>query len=347
MSAASRPGEAAPVSLYVLLPLIFGCVAVIALLSVCLGRMRISPGDLFTALTARVPPAQGSFEAQVSLVLWHIRLPRMFAAAAVGAALAAAGTCFQVLFRNPLVSPDVLGVSAGAGVGAALALLSSAPAWIVQVAAFAGGLGAVLLVYKVASRVPGQDPALALILSGIVVGAVLSAALSFLKYVADANNALPNIVFWLMGSLASITLADVRYTVPLIGLSLVPLALVSWRLNLLALGDDEARALGAEVQGLRAIAIVCATLATASAVSMAGVVGWVGLIVPHAARLAVGPEVGRLLPVAVLCGAGFLIAVDTLARTIAGVEVPLGILTALIGAPVFLRLLTRGERTWG
>lgn len=328
----------------VLVPLLAGGVALIALFSVCLGRLPISPGSLFWALWTS--PAEGTPEAQVSLVLWRIRIPRTLAAAAVGAALAAAGTCFQVLFRNPLVSPDVLGVSAGAGVGAALALLCNLPAWGVQVCAFLGGLLAVWFVYAVAARVPGQDPALALILSGIVIGAVLSAALSFLKYVADANNALPNIVFWLMGSLASITLTDVKYTVPLILVSLAPLALVSWRLNLLALGDEEARALGAEVAGLRAIAIACATLATASAVSMAGVVGWVGLIVPHAARLAVGPEVGRLLPVAVLAGAGFLMAVDTLARTVAGVEVPLGILTALIGAPLFLRLLTRGERTW-
>lgn len=335
---------APPVSLAVLLPLLAGGVGLIALLSVCLGRLSIAPSSLFFALFSN--PVEGSPEAQVSLVLWRIRLPRTLAAAAVGAALAAAGTCFQVLFRNPLVSPDVLGVSAGAGVGAALALLANMPAWGVQVSAFAGGLAAVWFVYAVASRVPGQDPALALILSGIVVGAVLAAALSFLKYVADANNALPNIVFWLMGSLASITSTDIKYTVPLIAVALAPLALVSWRLNLLALGDEEARALGAEVRGLRAIAISCATLATAAAVSMAGVVGWVGLIVPHAARLAVGPEVGRLLPVAVLSGAGFLMAVDTLARTVAGVEVPLGILTALIGAPVFLRLLTRGERTW-
>ena len=329
-----------PVPLRLLLPLLTGAVILLGLASCCLGRLHIAPSDLWTALWE--PGASG----QTAVVLWRIRIPRMLAAAAVGAALAAAGTVFQVLFRNPLVSPDVLGVSHGAGVGAALGLLWGLPAAGVQLLAFAGGLLAVWLVYRVARQVPGQDPALALILSGIVVGAVLTAALSMLKYTADTDNTLPSIVFWMMGSLTSITLTDVRFSVPLILAAIVPLLVVSWQLNLLALGEEEAHALGADVRRLRLLVVGCATLATATSVSISGVVGWVGLIVPHACRVAVGPEVGRLLPVSVLCGAGFMIAVDTLSRMLAGVEVPLGILTALLGAPIFLRLLVTAERTW-
>ena len=283
---------------------------------------------------------------QAETVLWAIRLPRVAAALLVGAALAAAGACYQTIFRNPLVSPDILGVSAGAGLGAVLGIFLSLPVAAIQFLGFAGGLGAVALVGFVAAAVRTGDRTLILVLAGVVVGALTGAATSLLKVLADPYDQLPAITFWLLGSLAGVKGADILPSAPVVAVGLVPLVLLRFRINVLALGDEEARALGIEAGRLRLVVIVCATLITASVVAVAGVVGWVGLVIPHIARMIVGPGFGVLLPAAALLGAGYMLAVDTLARTISAAEVPLGILTAVVGAPFFLWLLARGRRAW-
>ena len=264
----------------------------------------------------------------------------------VGAALAASGAAYQSLFRNPLVSPDILGVSAGAGLGAVLGIFLSLPVAGIQLLAFGGGITTVTLVWLVAAAVRGRDAVLVLVLAGIVVGALAGAMISLLKVLADPYDQLPAITFWLLGSLAGTTGADVLGAIPTVLFGLLPLALLRWRIDILAMGDEEARALGVEAGRLRRLVIAAATLATAAVVAISGQVGWIGLIIPHAARMLVGPGFARLLPAAMLLGAGYLLLVDTLARSLAAVETPLGILTALIGAPLFLWLLARGRTGW-
>ena len=264
---------------------------------------------------------------------------------AVGAMLAAAGAAYQGMFRNPLVSPDILGVSAGAGLGAVIAIYLGLAMFAVQWLAFGGGLVAVAIVVAISACVRRHDPVLVLVLAGIALGALLGAGIALIKTLADPNTQLPTITFWLMGGLSAVTLQDVAGTAPVMLMALVPLLLLRWRINLLALPDEEARALGVPVGRLRLVLVVCATLGTA--VSLAGIIGWVGLVVPHVARLLVGPDFVRLLPASALLGAGFVVAADTLARTMARIELPLGILTALVGAPFFLYLLARTGRREG
>ena len=309
-----------------------------------IGPYPLGPGEALSILAGR--PGDGETAAQAETVILSIRLPRIAASLLVGAALAAAGACYQTLFRNPLVSPDILGVSAGAGLGAVLGIFLSLPVVAIQLMGFAGGLGAVALVGFVAAAVRTGDRTLILVLAGVVVGALTGAATSLLKVLADPYDQLPAITFWLLGSLAGVKAVDIVPAAPVVAAGLVPLVLLRWRINVLALGDEEARALGVEAGRLRLVVIVCATLITASVVAVAGVVGWVGLVIPHIARMIVGPGFGTLLPVAALLGAGYMLTVDTLARTISAVEVPLGILTAVVGAPFFLWLLARGRRAW-
>jgi iron complex transport system permease protein len=281
------------------------------------------------------------------IVFTRVRLPRVAADMLVGAALAGAGAAYQTLFRNPLVSPDILGVSTGAGLGAAAGILLSLPVIGIQGLAFVTGLATVAAVYVIAAALRGHDRTLVLVLSGVVVGALAGACISLTKILADPYDQLPAITFWLLGSLAGVKLADLAAAAPLVVASLVPLVLLRWRVGVLSLGDDEARALGVDVPRLRAVVITAATLMTASAVAISGVIGWVGLMMPHIARMLAGPNFARLLPVAMLLGAAFLLIVDTLARTLARVETPIGILTAVVGAPFFLWLLARGRQSWG
>lgn len=303
------------------------------------GKYPVAPTDLLAALADRLGLPADSLPVAVKSVVWEIRLPRIAAALLVGAGLAASGASFQTMFRNPLVAPDILGVSAGAAFGAALGLSLGLPVAAVQLLAFAFGLLSVLTVFWVSRTVRGHEPTLVLVLTGVVVGALFGAGTSLLKVLADPYNTLPAIVFWLMGSLASTTAGDVGLAFPAMALGLAVLAAVRWRINLLALPDDEAASLGADVWRLRVLAIAAATLVTSAAVSISGVIGWIGLLVPHLSRFLVGPEFSRLLPISVAMGAGFLLLVDTMARTLAPMEIPLGILTSCLGAPVFLYLL--------
>ncbi len=303
------------------------------------GPYPLSPAEALAALWAGP-----SAESDAATVMWQLRLPRILAGLLVGAALSAAGAAYQGMFRNPLVSPDILGVSAGAGLGAALAIYFGLSLAAVQALAFAGGLLAVAAVVFVAGRVRRHDPVLVLVLAGVAVGTLFGAGISLVKVLADPSVQLPSITFWLLGGLNVVSPGDLVLAAPLVAMGLLPMALLRWRVNLLSLSDEEAAALGVNVARLRSTLIVSATLVTAAAVSIAGVVGWIGLVVPHAVRLLVGPEFSRLLPASLLLGGGFLVAADTLARSAAAIELPLGILTALVGAPVFLWLLARPGR---
>ena len=321
---------------------LLAAMAVLALSAVAfaVGRYPVSLAEIFALLSGQ-PVSAG-----VETVVLQVRGPRVLAALLIGAALAAAGTAYQGMFRNPLVSPDILGVSTGAALGAVLAIFLSLNIFFVQLLAFAGGLAAVGLVYAIGSRMRGHDPLLALVLTGVVIGTLLGSVIALLKYLADPYNQLPAITYWLLGSLASMSGRDLAAAAPLALTGLAPMLLLRWRVNLLALPDDEARALGVDTRKLRALVVACATLMTASVVAISGIIGWVGLLIPHAARLLVGPDFGRLLPLAMLLGAAFLLAVDTLCRTIATIEVPPGVLTALIGTPFFLWLFALSRRPW-
>ncbi len=316
------------------------------LMAFSVGRFPIPAEDVVRAAWARLTGAPSGLNPAVETVLFSVRGPRVLAALLVGSALAAAGAAYQGLFRNPLVSPDILGVSSGAALGAVLGIYLSLDVLAIQAMAFAGGLGAVAAVYLLASRVGGHDPVLVLVLAGVALGALLGAGVSLLKYLADPYNQLPAITFWLLGSLAAVDRSDMQVLLPLVVAALVPLWALRWRINLLSLGDDEARALGVETGRLRLAIVVCATLATASVVAVAGIVGWVGLLIPHVARLLVGPDFRRLLPVSILLGASFMLGVDTLARTLVRTELPLGVLTAALGTPVFVWLLAATRRHW-
>jgi iron complex transport system permease protein len=303
------------------------------------GSFRISPQEVFFALLRA--PFEGVGNGAADTVLFRIRLPRVLAAALVGAALSAAGAAYQNLFRNPLVSPDILGVSTGAGLGAVTGILLGFPVLAIQALGFSGGIFTVLIVMSLARALRGGGDILVFVLAGIVVGALAGAAISLVKVLADPYDQLPAITFWLLGSLAGIKVRDVMVTLPVVLLGLAPLFLLRWRIGVLSLGEDEARALGVDLGRLRVVVIAAATLVTASVVAISGVVGWVGLMVPHTARLLVGARFDRLLPASILLGAAFMVGVDTLARSAARVEIPLGVLTAALGGPVFVWLLAR------
>lgn len=310
------------------------------------GRFSLPPAELLRVAAGLLTGQERAAGDTAATVLLDIRLPRVLAAMLAGAALAAAGAAFQGIFRNPLVSPDILGVAAGASLGAVLGIFLSLPILLIQLLAFGGGLTAVAVATGIAAAVRGHEPAVVLVLAGIVVGTLAGSVVSLLKILADPYEQLPAITFWLLGSLAAVNRDDVLAALPLVLLGLVPLHLLRWRLNVLTQGEEEARALGVDAPKLRAVVILAATLATAAVVAISGTVGWVGLAIPHLVRLLVGPDFGRLLPCTLLAGALFLLAVDTMARTVAATEVPLGILTSLVGAPFFLWLLASGRRGW-
>jgi iron complex transport system permease protein len=316
------------------------------LLAFTVGRYPVGLGDLLHVLAAKLTGRAPDVPAAVENVIWQVRGPRVISAALVGAALAVAGTAFQGLFRNPLVSPDILGASSGAALGAVLGIYFSLGVFAIQAFAFAGGLVAVAAVYVIGSAVRSRDPILVLVLTGVVIGALLGSGVGLVKYLADPYNQLPAMTFWLLGSLAATSVADL---VPLFGpvaVGTLVLLVLRWRMNVMSLPDEEARALGLPAGPLRAVIIGAATLVTSASVATAGIIGWVGLVVPHIARTLVGPDFARLIPAAALLGGGFLLVIDTLARTMAPIEIPLGILTALVGTPFFIWLLASVSKTW-
>lgn len=303
-----------------------------ALLCLCIGRMRITPLEVIRSMLGY---DLGRFKQSV---LWVQRFPRILTAAAVGSGLAVSGCIFQSMFANPLATPDTLGVASGASFGAALALLLGLTLPGVQAVAFAFGLLAIALT-GLGGRRTGDRATV--ILSGIMISSLFSALVSLVKYLADTESQLPAITYWLMGSLSSSGYRSLALGAPVIVVCLAVTLALRWRLDLLPLSDDEARSLGANVRLLRGVAVVCAAGMTASAVSMCGQVGWVGLLVPHMCRMLVGNDHRRLIPACISIGAAFMIIVDTVARSLTAAEIPVSILTAIIGAPFFIILLRR------
>lgn len=319
---------------------------VLFILALILGRYPISAVDVGKVLLSPLFPnlAVGIPEIAQQLIL-RIRLPRALAALLIGASFGGTGTAFQAIFKNPLVDSNILGVTSGAGFGAALALLLWGASWQVQVFAFGFGLVAVALAFF-GSRLYKSTPLLVLTLMGILVGSLFGSLTALLKYLADPLDTLPAITFWLLGSLTTVTWANLPALAVIIVLGLAFLLLIRWRLNILSLGDDEARSLGLDPTRLKVWIILTATLMTAAAVSVSGVIGWVGLVMPHAGRLLVGPDHKRLLPAAISLGAAFLLLIDNVARTLLPGEIPLGVLTGLVGVPILILLLRRNRTGW-
>ena len=331
-----------PLRLQVFLVLLLIFISVLALM---LGQMNIRPQTILKILLGRIIPLQTTWPATLESVIIDVRLPRLMAGLLIGAGLSVSGASFQGLFRNPLVSPHILGVSAGAGFGAALAILFFGNIFMVQLLSFLFGLIAVLLTYAL-SRTYRTTPVLMLVLAGIIIGALFSAATSLLKYIADPVNQMPSIVFWLLGSLNNVSNRDIAVVGPIILSGTFVLLLIRWRINLLTMGEEDARALGVHTGRIRAIIIACATVISASAVCISGIIGWIGLVIPHIGRILVGPDNKHLLPVTTLIGAIYLVVVDTIARTVMETEIPIGILTAIVGAPVFAYLLRKNKSGW-
>lgn len=305
-------------------------------MSLGIGRYPISPIRVVQTLL-------GGGNAQEKAVVLKIRLPRIIAATLIGAGLALAGQTMQMIFRNPLVSPDVLGTSTAAGFGASVSLLLGMSTLAVTMNAFVFGIASVVLVWAIGTRIKGEQT-MGLILIGMVVSSLFSAGTSFVKLIADPNNILPAITYFLMGSLAGCSFQDLQVIAIPMAISFATLLLVSWKLNILSLSEDEARSLGVNTRLLRSVAIGASTLMTASAVAVSGQIGWVGLIVPHMARRITGSNATYSLPASMLFGATFLIIVDNVSRTATTAEIPIGILTAFIGAPFFLYLILKENR---
>lgn len=337
--------EGNPARVFVILLALLGGVF---LLSFAWGRYPVSPREVMRVAEAHAFGTRAAVPAALDAVVFRVRLPRICAAILIGGALAAAGATYQGLFRNPMVSPDILGASAGAAFGAAVAILLSLGQAAIQLSSFIFGLGAVVLTLLIGTAVDraNRNALLSLVLTGMVIGTLFSSFIAITKYVADPEEKLPAITFWLMGGLSSVGASDLFVALVPIGLGFLPVLLLRWKLNVLSFGDEEARSLGLDTGRLRILLIVGSTLLTAASVSLGGMIGWVGLVVPHLARMLVGPNYNVLLPVSALFGALFLLVVDGFARCGFAVEVPLGILTSIIGAPFFIYLLLRGKKGW-
>lgn len=321
---------------------VLGAVFLAVLLgSLLVGRYALSPGQLIHMLWTRISGGAADWPISDDKVVFAVRLPRVAAAALVGAALAVSGAAYQGMFRNPMVSPDILGASTGAGFGAAVAILLGAGYFGISAAAFCCGLLAVAAAWLV-SRLSKADQAVALILAGMMISSLFSAGTSFVKLVADTQQQLPAITYWLMGSLSSIKDKDVVFLAIPVALGMIPLFFLRWQMNLLTVGEEEAQSMGVNTRRLRGAVIVCATLLTSASVAVSGMIGWVGLVIPHFCRMLFGYDYRRLIPAGALFGAAFLLAVDDIARLVTTGELPLGILTAFVGAPLFLYLIATG-----
>lgn len=316
-------------------------------ISLTCGRYPISISDLLTAIIQALSGKDVIDGSPYHLIIFNVRLPRMLAAMVVGAALGGSGACYQAIFRNPMVEPSLLGVTAGSAFGAAIAILFSLSIVMIQINSFLFGILAVFLT-SILSRFVSKsgDRTLTLVLCGIITGTLFSAFLSLTKYVADPYSKLPAITYWLMGSLASINMKDIHYSSLICITGLIPLMLLRWQINTMSFGEEEAKTLGINTTLMRTIVICSSTLMTASAVSISGMIGWVGLVIPHLARMVAGPSFTILFPLSMLMGSFFLLMVDTISRVSFPVEIPLGSLTAIVGAPFFVFLLMHGKRGW-
>lgn len=311
------------------------------LLSFVVGRYGVPLGQVVRILLSGVLPLEQTWTGNMAIAVLNVRLPRILLACLVGCGLSAAGTGYQTVFQNPMAAPDILGASSGACFGAALAIMTGQSAVMITVFAFLASLLSVALVYLVGNHTRGNR-VVNLLLAGIMVGSLFSACTSYIKLVADPTNQLPQITYWLMGSLSGTRMGTVKFAAVCMAVGLVPLLLLRWRMNLLTLSPDEARAMGVHTDRLRLAVILSSTVLTAAAVSMSGMIGWVGLVIPHLSRRIVGSDCRRLMPMACLFGAAFLLLVDNMARCLTATEIPIGILTAFVGAPFFIYLMVRG-----
>lgn len=313
---------------------------VCVLASFTLGRYPVPMKELLGILGSKLGlPIEQYWTEQMETAVWNIRLPRVILSVLVGACLAAAGASYQGVFQNPMASPDILGASAGAGFGAALAILLGVSGSGITVSAFAMSLVTVALVFTVSRHAKG-DRVLGLVLAGIMVSSLFQSGTSFIKLVADPNNQLPQITYWLMGSLSGASWSDIGFVmIPMLA-GLIPLVALRWQMNVITMGDDEARAMGVNAHKIRLLIVICSTLVTASAVSVSGMIGWVGLVIPHMMRRIVGSDYRYLMPASILGGGIFLLVVDNISRNATTAGIPIGILTAFVGAPFFLWLIT-------
>lgn len=311
------------------------------LASFVLGRYDVPIGQVVRILLSRVIPLTQTWTGNMEIAVLNVRLPRILLACLVGCSLSAAGTAYQSVFRNPMAAPDILGASSGACFGAALVILLGFQRLGVTAAAFAASLATVALVYVLARGIRGNQ-VVNLLLAGIMISSLFSAGTSYIKLVADPTNQLPAITYWLMGSLSSIKDKDVVFLAIPVALGMIPLFFLRWRMNLLTVGEEEAQSMGVNTRRLRGAVIVCATLLTSASVAVSGMIGWVGLVIPHFCRMLFGYDYRRLIPAGALFGAAFLLAVDDIARLVTTGELPLGILTAFVGAPLFLYLIATG-----
>ena len=311
------------------------------LLSFVMGRYGVPLGQVVRILLSGVLPLEQTWTGNMAIAVLNVRLPRILLACLVGCGLSAAGTGYQTVFQNPMAAPDILGASSGACFGAALAIMTGQGAVMITVFAFLASLLSVALVYLVGNHTRGNR-VVNLLLAGIMVGSLFSACTSYIKLVADPTNQLPQITYWLMGSLSGTRMGTVRFAAVCMAVGLVPLLLLRWRMNLLTLSPDEARAMGVHTDRLRLAVILSSTVLTAAAVSVSGMIGWVGLVIPHLSRRIVGSDCRRLMPMSCLFGAAFLLLVDNMARCLTATEIPIGILTAFVGAPFFIYLMVKG-----
>lgn len=312
------------------------------LFSMSIGHYEISAYEVLDMLFSKLTASEMRYGDMMQTVVFEVRLPRVILAMMVGCSLSVSGAVYQCVFKNPMASPNILGTSSGAGLGTALAIIFSFGAVYTQMISFAFGLLAVAITYAISAKIGRRgNLILVFVLTGILVSTVFQALISLVKYTADPYEKLPAITFWLMGSLSTAGKNDILIILVPFLLGIVPLFLMRWRLNILSLGDDDVKCLGIDVRNLRLIVIGCSTLLTASCVSVAGIIGWVGLIVPHIARMLVGSNFIALLPGSALIGATYLLLIDNAARGIFKAEIPLSILTALIGAPYFIYLLVK------
>lgn len=311
-------------------------------LCVCLGRYTVSVGTVIKLLFSKVVDITPSWTGTEQAVVWNLRIPRALMAMLIGSSLALAGTSYQGVFKNPLISPDILGVSAGACVGAAAAILSCMGKVGIQISALAGGLLAVFLATAM-PRLFRNRSTLMLVLSGIMVSGFMDSIIGIMKFTADSDTKLAELTYWMMGSIAGATMKDIAsITLPVL-VSMAVLLRLRWKVNILSLGDEEARGLGVNVPLVRGTVILCSTIITACSVSVSGTVGWVGLVIPHLARAMVGHDNTRVMPVTIFLGGSFMMVTDTAARFISAAELPLSIVTSFIGAPLFAYMLYRQE----
>ncbi len=327
-----------------IIAVLFGCVLVLCVVSLIFGAYSITIPVIFQTVFVHLTMGDlSSIPKLQDTIIWDIRLPRLILSIAVGGALAISGAVFQSVFRNPLVEPYILGVSSGAAFGAALGIVFHSIFFSIQLFAFIFATLAVVLAYGLA-RIRGQTPVVTLILAGVIVGSIFSALVSLLKYMAN-DQALREIVFWLMGGFYYASWNDVRLLVPLCILGFFIIWSLSWKLNILSMGDEEARTLGVNPEKNKALVIVIATGITAFSVSLVGIIAWVGLMMPHASRMLLGPDNRFVIPACFLMGAGYLLVCDTIARTATYAEIPVGIITSLLGAP-YLCYLLRNKGLW-